>query len=306
MKRSREASPSHGPRRGGVRQRQRATERRERAENGDSALCAVLLQMFAWGDISAQLCQTIAQAAYKDACDLKENVTTLYHLERMSTIGCSGLYPNKCYSELMNRIPYQIHVPKPLSVKIPFKKPLNKLDQAILLPHELFASIWEWYPETWSKAVLPSKPALRDFWKSNETHPIMESHDLKTRENYSDWAIPLSLHGDDVPITGVGKAWVSAMTTFSMCSLVAKGETKDIMFFIYGCFEKLRAVELDQSKDTLGCFFSILVWSLEWLYRGQWPDVDWTGKMSLGEKKQKTDWRRRYQCIFGVWRLICI
>ena len=101
-------------------------------------------------------------------------------------------------------------------------------------------------------------------------------------KNFQEWAVPISLHGDDVPVTGVGKAWVSQMTTFSLCSMINKGETKDMSFFIYGCFERLRVVDEDQSKDTLGCFFKLLVWSLEWLYKGQWPDRDHNGKLSLG------------------------
>ena len=282
MKRVRESTPSHGTRRGGVRQRMQRTAEREEATKSASSLCALLLELFAWGEISAQLCQSIAEAAYKDAKAMAEKETDLQDLERVSTIGSSGLYPNKCYGELMQRIPYEIKVPKPLSAPLPFKRPLNELQQAFLLPHELFASIWEWYPKTWAKAIVSSKSSLREFWATNRHHPAMESHDLKDKPNYCEWAIPVSLHGDDVPITGVGKAWVSQMTTFSLCSLMGSGETKDIMFFVYGCFEKLRVVDEDQAKDTLGCFFKLLTWSLEWLYRGQWPDRDHLGKVQLG------------------------
>ena len=37
----------------------------------------------------------------------------------------------------------------------------------------------------------------------------------------------------------------------------------------------------DQSLDTLGCFFKILLWSFKWLQRGQWPDRDWEGALQL-------------------------
>ena len=282
MKRIRSSSPSNGPRKGGVRQRMRQTEKREGPGNDSSTLLALLLQLFAWGDISAQLVQSISAAAYKDACDLKENRSSLGELERISTIGYSGLYPNKCYSELMQRIPYAIKIPKPFTLSLPFKKPYKQLDQGFLLPHELFASIFEWYPKTWTKSVVPSQASLRNFWKTNINHPTMRTHDLKDRENFQEWAVPISLHGDDVPITGVGKAWVSQMTTFSICSMVARGETKDVSFFVYGCFERLRVVDPDQSKDTLGCFFKLLVWSFHWLYRGCWPDRDCFGKVQLG------------------------
>jgi hypothetical protein len=109
----------------------------------------------------------------------------------------------------------------------------------------------------------------------------MASHSVKDRENFSTLCVPFSLHGDDVPITGVGKVWCSMMTTFSMCSMVATGETRDMSFFIYGCFERLRVKDPDQNKDTLGVFFKLLTWSLHWLFRGLWPDRDWKGQKHL-------------------------
>lgn len=282
MKRSHDGTADHArPRRGGLRQRIAVQNRGEQPQVEESALCTLLLGFFAWGQIDAQLCQSIAAAAYKDACDMKEQRTTLGHLERMSTIGCGGRYPNKCYGELMERLPYQIKVPLPFVEKLPFKSPLNSLSQAFLLPHELFASIWEWYPNTWNKYILPSKQKLQQFWDRNMEHPSMASHSVKDREGFSTRAIPFSLHGDDVPITGIGKCWCSMMTTFSICSMVALGETRDMSFFIYGSFERIRAKDPDQNKDTLAQFFRLLGWSLHWLFRGQWPDEDWKGQKHL-------------------------
>lgn len=281
MKRRLDADVDHGSRRGGLRQRLHRQDLRCEVQNHQSALCNLLLELFAWGEMDAQLCQKIAHAAFRDACDMKELRTNLKDLERVATIGCTGVYPNKCFSELMSRIPFDVKLPLPFVEKIPFKKPLNLLPQAILLPHELFSSIWEWYPNTWKKHILPSTDRLREFWRTNQFHPSMASHSLKTRENFQSRAIPFSFHGDDVPITGVGKAWCALMTTFSMCSMVAKGETRDMQFMIYGVFERLRVKDPDPSKDTLGVFFSILSWSLRWLYLGQWPDRDWKGVKPL-------------------------
>lgn len=281
MKRSLEADSSHGSRRGGVRQRLHKQALRDEVQNGQSALCNLLLQFFAWGEMDAQLCQSIAHAAYQDACDMKASRTNLNDLERISTIGCSGMYPNKCYGELISRIPFKIKVPFPLVEKIPFKKPLNLLSQAILLPHELFAAIWEWYPNTWGKHILPAGERLRAFWRSKKNHPSMASHDLRFREDYERKAIPISFHGDDVPITGIGKSWCAMMTTFSWCSMVCQGETRDMQFMIYGVFERLRIKDPDPNKDTLSVFFQILSWSFHWLYLGQWPDRDYRGRKHL-------------------------
>ena len=64
--------------------------------------------------------------------------------------------------------------------------------------------------------------------------------------------------------------------------MIGFGTTRTSQFFIYGVFDKLRRIDADQNNDTLGCFFKILVWSLTWLARGQWPDRHWDGTLYLG------------------------
>lgn len=267
--------------RGGLRQRLRRQHETHDTVNQQSALFTLLLHLFAWGEISPQLCQTIVEAGYKDAVSMKEGRTNLAHLERMSAIGSSGRYPNKCYGDLMARIPFKVKIPVSMSASLPFKMPLRWLRQSFLLPHELFAAIWNFYPHTWAKYIKPSAERVAQFWDANFGHPAMQTHSVRLRPDLREKAVPISFHGDDVPITGVGKSWCNQMTTFSWTSLVGAGETRDSMFFIYGCFERIREVNVDQTKDTLGRFFKILVWSLHWLYLGQWPDRDFEGKMCL-------------------------
>ena len=113
----------------------------------------------------------------------------------------------------------------------------------------------------------------------------MSGHDLRGRADRFERAIPLALHGDDVPVVGVGKAWCALMTTFSWTSMLSTGETRDCQYYIYGIFERVRQTDVDdQGNDSLGIFFKILAWSLTWLYRGQWPDRNWKGKKRHGRK----------------------
>ena len=266
---------------GGVRQKQRRRHHAEALGETSSVLVTLLLSLFSWGEMSPQLVQKIAQAAYKDAVRFKEDTSSLMDLEKISNIGCSGTYANKCYGDLLKVIPYNIHVPRPMFTRLPFKSPLDSLTQGMLWPHELFAVIYEHYKATWSQCILPSTERLNLFWETNKNHPAMAGSKVQTIENYESWVVPLCLHGDDVPITGVGKSWCQQMTVFSWSSLIGLGSTKDMQYFIYGCFEKLRATSEDQSKDTLGIFFKQMVWSLKWLQLGQWPDRDWTGKKCL-------------------------
>lgn len=278
MKRARgSGSPK---RRGGLRQRLRAQEAREELK-GESALCRLLLGLFAWGTISAQLAQELAEAAYKDASAMKNGETNLNDLKRIGEIGCSGTYSNKCYGDIMKCIPYKIQIPEVTGCSIPFKAGLNSLWQSFLLPHQLFAAIYEHYPGAWSKSIMPSAARLRQFWSTNISHPTMTGNPLADRADLRDRIIPISFHGDDVPITGVGKSWCSQMTVFSWSSQIGFGTTRNSQFFVWGVFDKLRNINPDQSLDTLGRFFKVLAWSLHWLSLGQWPDRDWNGKLYL-------------------------
>ena len=284
MKRVRSSSAKSKVR-GGIRQRRRRRAEEEAAHvENSSHLAILLLSLFAWGEMSPQLLQKIAHAAYKDACRFKEATSSLLDLEKMAGIGCEGMYSNKCYGDLMKVLPFKVHVPAAMPTRLPFRAPLHSLTQGILMPHELFSCIFHYYRDTWNKCILPSSERLQRFWSTNRLHPAMQSSKLQSIDNYSALVVPICFHGDDVPITGVGKGWAQSMTVFSWSSLIGVGTTKDLQYLIYGCFEKLRAVAENQSEDTLGVFFTQLTWSFKWLLEGVWPDCDWSGAKSLDKK----------------------
>ena len=88
---------------------------------------------------------------------------------------------------------------------------------------------------------------------------------MRTRENFRTKCIPVGMHVDDVPITGLGKTLVSKMTQFSWFSLLSiDRSTKDKMMWIYGCVEKLRVkAEGRNTLQALGVEFALAVsWPL--------------------------------------------
>ena len=128
---------------------------------------------------------------------------------------------------------------------------------------------------------MPGEHKVSEFWAAMENHPQMDGHPLRSRENFRAKCIPVGLRGDDVPITGLGKTWVSKMTQFSWFSLLSiDRSTKDKMMWVYGCVEKLRVKA--EGRNTLHSFFKLLAWSLLWLFRDVWPDRDHTGRLQLG------------------------
>ena len=289
MKRA--ASTGSPPRRGrgGVRQRLAASRALEEV-HGKSALASLLLFMFAWGDISPQLAQKIADAAYSDAEELAAGRSTLQDLKKVADIGTKGAHPNKCYADLVRTCPFKLVIPEPISCKLLFKEPLKWLTQSMLLPHQLFSSIYHDFRATWTKTILPSTDRLKKFWATNRDHPAFTASRVGRVPEFDSTVIPISLHGDDVPITGLGKSWAAGMTMFSWSSMVGLGTTREMMYLIYGIFEKLREVDADQARDTYGQFFKMLSWSFRWLFLGLWPDCDWTGKKSLGLFLEKSLW----------------
>ena len=147
----------------------------------------------------------------------------------------------------------------------------------MLLPHELFSSIYHSYKGAWRQSLYGSADSICKFWQAQASHPQMAGHPVSFKPNRFTLAIPLSLHGDDVPVTGVGKAWTGKLTQWCWASLLGRGATSEVLFWIYGLFERLRVILTAGSESTLHTFFRILRWSFHWLFKGVFPDRDHDG-----------------------------
>ena len=54
--------------------------------------------------------------------------------------------------------------------------------------------------------------------------------------------MPISLHGDGVPVTGVGRSWSKSYDALTWTSCVASGDTVSIFNFIVGMFKDAACV----------------------------------------------------------------
>ena len=79
------------------------------------------------------------------------------------------------------------------------------------------------------------------------------------------------IHGDGVPVTGVGKSWGKSCNIYNWGSMLAAGKTVEIVFWIYSCFDVLYAT------GTSTRIFKILQWSFTALFNGVHPHSDWRG-----------------------------
>ena len=77
------------------------------------------------------------------------------------------------------------------------------------------------------------------LWISNQERkdPRLLGHPMTKMRNWAQKAIPLSLHGDGVPVVKVGKPGSESFETYSMQSLWAKGSTMAVKMLLFGIFE---------------------------------------------------------------------
>jgi len=270
--------PSAKRRRGGI--KQRISRSSDDAPRMRSALAQFLLSMFAWGDFSPQLVNEIASLAMRDFANARDDEEVLGDLVQLAKLGSHGRHSHNMHRDLMLQVEPQVKLPEPFYAQMKFAGPHGEATQAILLPHELFASLFHDYKKGWNNSIVDDVSKLEEFWAGVAGHPQMVGHPVRDREGYQRLAVPLGLHGDGVPITGLGKGWVKLSLVFSWTSLVSFGNTLFTQFYIWSVFEKLTVSGL--CDGTLYTFFKILTWSLKCLWLGKWPGEDWQGVQCVG------------------------
>ena len=242
------------------------------AAQAPSALVALLLEKWAWGQISARQVQELCAAAQSDGL--------LHpHVLALSTIGSAGSNPNNCNRDLLTKLsaPMLSHAQSMHS--FPMKHPRAGSfthGQKLMLPHEVFANIYEHYPSTFRDKILGGEGELQKFWRSMRGSPLHDGHEVRDRPSYDTMAVPVSVHGDGVPVAGIAKAWCKSVDTWSWSSLVSQGTTVDCNFMIFLFFQSF-AVD-GALGSSMGTFWRLLCWSLKALWEGRWPAEDAFGK----------------------------
>ena len=141
----------------------------------------------------------------------------------------------------------------------------------MLLPHEVFACLWENYQEDFVSRLLGGgEDQVGDFWKKMESHPLYQKHEV-SRSKTKQRIVPLSLHGDGVAVTGLGKSWGKSCDCWSWCSLLGTGSTLEFNYLIY-----LRP-KLGLSQSSIEELWHLLAWSFKSLAQGRWPEEDHKG-----------------------------
>ena len=78
---------------------------------------------------------------------------------------------------------------------------------------------------------------------------------------------PISIHGDAVPCVQVGKHATKSFDTISWLCLFSLGSTLWVKHLITGLFEHVKTI----SGSTMDAIWTIVAWSFEALFNGEWP-----------------------------------
>ena len=195
-----EAGPARKRRRGGVAQR---IEQAEEEAKIASQTVELLLERFASGAFSAKECALIAEAVVKDIKAAAAGFNVLHELSQLDKEAKDSTHA----SRTMNRILETRSVlPEPFVVNMTFTD--GQHNTAMLLPHEYFAAYWK-QPERRATSLLPDELELPRFWSAVREHPCLQNHPIWARSDALQKCIPLFLHGDEVPVAGIGKIGVA-------------------------------------------------------------------------------------------------
>ena len=241
----------------------------------ESVLMGYLIQQFCWGFYSAAEIQRLASFMKQDLQAAKRAGEDGFfpQVDKAAAYGSNGQYPGNMHRDLIKSLDAI-----GLSMLRVIRVSLNEIGgaairvgtQMMLYPHELFATIYEHYPDSFRARILVSRDTLGDFWKSVGHTKQYNDHPVRHRSGHKEKCIPLVLHSDGVPVAGIGKSWSKMFDIYSWGSILCTdGSTWQSLFLILGMHVSLCC---DHTYDEI---WKIICWSLLALYHGKWPKKHW-------------------------------
>jgi hypothetical protein len=86
------------------------------------------------------------------------------------------------------------------------------VDHPVVFPHLVFAALYRTNRSVFEQHLIPGGVGqVPRLWDSMAGHPALAGHPMTAVPDWQQWCIPLSVHGDGVPVTGIGKAWTKGV-----------------------------------------------------------------------------------------------
>ena len=218
-------------------------------------------------------------------CSLEDNESlgqpTHPEVQLLASLGSSGQVPGNVTRDLKRKLKEPPGMCALSSFRVRLKyTALNHRDvqQNVLWPHKFFAMLHKHHRAAFCQRILggDSRNVAR-FWQAMaDNNPRYPRHSVRSREDHTYRCIPISIHGDGVPVSGLGRTYAKNVYVYTWCSLLGKGNTLDWNFLIWLCYKQYMCTSAPHK--TMDTFFKHLRWSLYWLWLGQWPTRDADGQ----------------------------
>ena len=140
-----------------------------------------MVMMVLWGLISPQLLQKVMLLYKADLELLEAGKLDVSGIHKMAELGGNGTHAQNVWRELKSLLP-KTRLPKLQTVLLPLKRTnLGRFAERLplLLPHTLFAAIYNHYPVMWQRIVYPGALTCQKFWRAVSGSPQFAEHDVK-------------------------------------------------------------------------------------------------------------------------------
>ena len=265
-------------RRGGRHQRRAQAEAAASAlptampDNGSKGqLAMALLNMWAWGDLSATKLQQLAACSKADGFQCTA-------LLKLATLGSAGKHPQNCQRDLLQwlgsymqpAMPEVYIAPVPL-VLSKHRPGVHRLDLPFLPLHRTFSHIYHHFPAQWKQCIAGEDSVIEEFWASvSPDDPKWNAWQDALGDKELLHAVPFALHGDGVPVFK-GKS----LEVTSANSLLGRGSTLDLKLLM-GCYWH-QCRSKGPGQDTEDTMWHVYQWDLNALWSGKHPPADHNG-----------------------------
>ena len=168
--------------RGGHKQKLAWAKEQERHQEPKSSSANFMLEKWCFGHMSTPLIQAIAACAVQDGCGHADLLV-------LAALGSHGKYPNNMHIELVNKLK-PTALPESLSsIYVTYKYNRKKskivqMDQKILLPHQVCASIYEQHPDIFQDKILAGTGGPEKFWDAMKGNGMYEAHPVPRRAGH--------------------------------------------------------------------------------------------------------------------------
>lgn len=190
----------------------------------ESELANVLLELWAWADLSPQKMQLITAACVRDCRAMGQAPHP--RVQRLSALGTGGVHSQNCHRDLVDFVlrPVRIAAAQ-VEINVFYRAPplqVRETLHSILLPHKLFSILYEDFRPEFLRAFLGGDEGnAARFWAAAAGDPQFPQHPMLLQPAVQARTVPISLHGDGLPVSGCGKAWQKSAEAYSWTSLLS-------------------------------------------------------------------------------------